>query len=173
MKTDHQRRIFNKIFFLNVSIFLLIYNQPKGLLAAPIEKDKVKTKEPDEPLTGTSKNLSEEARKILEENETEPPFSSSLLYEKRKGTYHCAKCNNLLFTSAMKYDSGTGWPSFREHIPGSIEKKMDISLFFFPRIEYHCSRCGGHQGHVFKDGPKPLFLRWCNNGLALEFKPSE
>ena len=174
MKTYYKRRTFNKIFALSIGISLLVYSQRNSLLAASNKKEgEVQIKELNGLMTVAPKPLSKEARKILEESETEPPFSSNLLYEKRKGTYHCAKCENLLFTSEMKYDSGTGWPSFHSHVPGSIKKKLDISLFFIPRIEYHCARCGGHQGHVFKDGPKPSFLRWCNNGLALEFKPSK
>lgn len=107
---------------------------------------------------------------ILREEGTEPPFSSPLNKEYRKGTYVCAGCDQPLFTSEMKFDSGTGWPSFFEAIPGAVATKTDFKLIW-PRTEYHCARCGGHQGHVFDDGPKPTGKRWCNNGLALKFIP--
>jgi len=108
---------------------------------------------------------------ILRKEGTEPSFSSPLNDEKRNGVYHCAGCDLALFTSAMKYDSGTGWPSFFTPLPKAIETKIDFKLFY-PRTEYHCARCGGHQGHVFDDGPKPTGLRYCNNGLALNFVAS-
>ena len=107
---------------------------------------------------------------ILREEGTEPPFSSPLNKEYRRGTYVCAGCDQPLFTSEMKFDSGTGWPSFFEAIPGAVATKTDFKLIW-PRTEYHCARCGGHQGHVFDDGPKPTGKRWCNNGLALKFVP--
>ncbi|MCL4315397.1 MAG: peptide-methionine (R)-S-oxide reductase MsrB [Gammaproteobacteria bacterium] len=107
---------------------------------------------------------------ILRDEGTEPPFSSPLNDEKRKGQYVCAGCDLPLFTSDMKFDSGTGWPSFYTTLPGAIETKLDFKLIY-PRKEYHCARCGGHQGHVFNDGPKPTGQRWCNNGLALKFIP--
>jgi len=108
---------------------------------------------------------------ILRDAGTEPPHSSALDKEKRKGTYVCAGCDLPLFKSDMKYDSGTGWPSFFTTIPGAVGTKTDFKLIF-PRTEYHCNRCEGHQGHVFKDGPKPTGQRWCNNGLALKFIPA-
>lgn len=114
--------------------------------------------------------LTPEQFRILREEGTEPPFTSPLDKEKRPGTYHCAGCELPLFTSAMKFDSGTGWPSFYDVLPGHVETKTDFKLFL-PRTEYHCARCGGHQGHVFKDGPKPTGLRYCNNGVALRFRP--
>ena len=109
---------------------------------------------------------------ILREEGTEPSGSSPLLKEKRPGTYTCAGCGNPLFESSMKYESGTGWPSFFTVIPGAVETKQDFKLIW-PRTEYHCARCGGHQGHVFKDGPKPTGLRYCNNGVALHFIPDD
>ncbi len=105
---------------------------------------------------------------ILRNEGTEPPRSSPLDKEYGKGIYLCAGCDLTLFTSEMKFDSGTGWPSFFDHIEGHIETKLDFKLIF-PRTEYHCARCGGHQGHVFDDGPEPTGKRWCNNGLALRF----
>ena len=105
---------------------------------------------------------------ILFEEGTEPPGSSPLDREKRDGTFICAACHQPLFDSSRKYDSGTGWPSFWEPLPAALGTKTDYKLFL-PRSEYHCARCGGHQGHVFKDGPKPTGLRYCNNGLALQF----
>ena len=108
--------------------------------------------------------------RVLRDEGTERPFSSSLNAEKRQGTYVCAGCGQPLFTSSMKFDSGTGWPSFFTCVPGALETKQDRKLFM-PRTEYHCARCGGHQGHVFEDGPEPTGQRWCNNGVALRFEP--
>jgi len=115
--------------------------------------------------------LDEEAFYVLRKEGTERPFSSELNDEKRDGQFACAGCNLALFDADKKFDSGTGWPSFWQPIEGRIETRKDFKLIL-PRTEYHCSRCGGHQGHVFKDGPKPTGLRYCNNGVALSFVPA-
>ncbi|MHB1352801.1 MAG: peptide-methionine (R)-S-oxide reductase MsrB [Thiobacillus sp.] len=107
---------------------------------------------------------------ILREEGTEAPYSSPLDREKRSGMFVCVGCALPLFPSRFKFDSGTGWPSFYDVLPGHIETEIDRKLVV-PRTEYHCARCGGHHGHVFKDGPKPTGLRYCNNGVALRFVP--
>jgi peptide-methionine (R)-S-oxide reductase len=112
--------------------------------------------------------LTSEQYRVLRREGTEAPHSSPLNAEKRKGTYHCAGCDLALFTSEMKFDSGTGWPSFFTTLPGVFETRTDFKLIL-PRTEYHCARCGGHHGHVFSDGPPPTGRRYCNNGVALKF----
>ena len=109
---------------------------------------------------------------VLRREGTEPAGSSPLNAEKRPGTYVCAGCGLALFDSAMKYDSGTGWPSFFTHLPGALGTKRDFRLIW-SRTEYHCARCEGHQGHMFHDGPPPTGQRWCNNGVALAFLAKE
>jgi peptide-methionine (R)-S-oxide reductase len=109
---------------------------------------------------------------VMREEGTERAGSSPLDQEKRPGIFACAGCGLPLFTSAMKFDSGTGWPSFFTTIPGVFETKKDFYLIY-PRTEYHCIRCGGHHGHVFDDGPPPTNQRWCNNGVALKFIPKD
>lgn len=109
---------------------------------------------------------------ILFDEGTERPNSSPLNNVKQQGTFICAACYLPLFESETKYDSGTGWPSFYQPIAGRVATKLDLKLVW-PRTEYHCVRCEGHQGHIFEDGPEPTGLRYCNNGLALNFIPVE
>ena len=116
------------------------------------------------------KRLDKAQFNVLREEGTERAGSSPLNGEKRPGVFACAGCDLPLFTSEMKYESGTGWPSFFTTIPGVFATKKDY-LLFTPRTEYHCVRCGGHHGHVFDDGPAPTGQRWCNNGVALKFIP--
>ena len=116
-------------------------------------------------------NLSKKQKDIMFNEDTERPFSSKLLNEKRNGFYHCANCGAKLFASTAKFDSGTGWPSFSEALPGAFKTKVDRK-FGMVRTEYHCAKCGVHHGHVFNDGPSTTGKRFCNNGLCLIFKPS-
>ena len=116
-----------------------------------------------------SKLTSEQKLVMLEEG-TEPPKSSNLNNEKRKGSYHCAGCDEKLFESDAKYESGSGWPSFFKALPNVFETKTDY-LIGYARVEYHCKNCGGHHGHIFDDGPEPTGKRYCNNGICLVFRP--
>jgi peptide-methionine (R)-S-oxide reductase len=117
-----------------------------------------------------NKELSEKQKEIMFNEGTERPFTSDLLKEDRKGFYHCANCGAKLFASTSKFDSGTGWPSFSEALPGAFKTKIDYS-FGMKRVEYHCANCGVHHGHVFLDGPTATGKRFCSNGLCLIFKP--
>ena len=141
---------------LSFSIFLTIY--PVRSLLATAKKV-------------INPNLSKKQRDIMFNEGTERPFSSKLLNEKREGFYHCANCGAKLFASTAKFDSGTGWPSFSEALPGAFKTKIDYS-FGMKRIEYHCAKCGAHHGHVFDDGPTESRKRFCSNGLCLIFKPN-
>jgi peptide-methionine (R)-S-oxide reductase len=108
---------------------------------------------------------------VLRRESTEPPFTSQLLHEHRPGFFTCAACNEFLFKSETKFDSGTGWPSFWAPVGKAVAERTDWSLGI-PRTEVHCAKCGGHLGHVFKDGPQPTGLRYCMNGVAMGFRPA-
>ena len=148
------KRNFLKSFGLSfISIFLLPYKFLYSATKKIINKD-----------------LSEEQKSIMLNEATERPYTSPLNHEKRNGFFHCANCGAKLFSSEAKFDSGTGWPSFTEALPGAFKTKIDYS-YGMKRIEYHCANCGVHHGHVFDDGPKSAQKRFCNNGLCLFFKP--
>lgn len=157
----NHRRFFLKAsgLFLTTALPTLAKDPPP--VVAPITKSK----------SAWKALLSAERYGVLFEEGTERPFTSALNDEKRAGKYLCAACLLPLFDSAHKFDSGTGWPSFWDVLPGAIGTTQDFKLIW-PRTEYHCARCGGHQGHVFHDGPPPTRLRYCNNGLALQFVPA-
>ncbi|MDB9761143.1 peptide-methionine (R)-S-oxide reductase MsrB [Pelagibacteraceae bacterium] len=150
------RRKILKLFGLSYfSVFLLPYN----LLFSATKKI-------------INPNLTKEQKKIMLDESTEKPFSSPLNNEKRNGFFHCANCGAKLFASNAKFDSGTGWPSFTESIPGAFKTKIDYS-FGMKRVEYHCAKCGVHHGHVFDDGSTATQKRFCSNGLCLIFKPKK
>jgi peptide-methionine (R)-S-oxide reductase len=140
--------------------------------SAPLDEDAMtgnSGKTIDKTIEEWKQILPKERFDILFREKSEPSGTSPLDDEKRAGTFICAACYQPLFSSEDKFDSGTGWPSFTRPINDeAIDTKKDFKLIW-PRTEYHCSNCGGHQGHVFDDGPKPTGQRWCNNGLALEF----
>ena len=155
-KLNKTRRLFSKLFGITIFSYLLL---PYKFLYSATKKI-------------INKNLTEEQKKILFNEGTERPFTSSLLNEKREGFYHCANCDTKLFESNLKYESGSGWPSFFEALPAVFETKTDY-LLGYARTEYHCKNCGGHHGHIFEDGPEPTGKRYCNNGICLNFKPKE
>jgi peptide-methionine (R)-S-oxide reductase len=139
---------------------LLAEGTPEVTIAPPLKLSAAEWK----------KRLSTAAFNVLREEGTERAGTSELNAEKRAGVFVCAGCALPVFTSSMKYESGTGWPSFFTTIPNVFAKKTDYKLLL-PRTEYHCAKCGGHHGHVFEDGPAPTRERWCNNGVALRFIP--
>jgi peptide-methionine (R)-S-oxide reductase len=160
MSLMHRRQLLSALLLASAAPLL---TATRALAQAPTKvKRLMKTKAEWKSL------LSPEQYQILFEEGTERAGTSALNQEKRKGTFVCAACFFPLFTSDKKYESGTGWPSFFDVIPDSVATKRDFKMFL-PRTEYHCARCGGHQGHVFDDGPKPTGLRYCNNGLAILF----
>ncbi len=161
------RRQFMQLVFGGLSLAALspMLNAGKALAASAAAKI---TKTSDE----WKKLLTPAQYDVLREEGTERPFTSPLLGEHREGEFACVACNLPLFASATKFDSGTGWPSFFDTIPGHLETKTDRGLLM-ARTEYHCARCGGHHGHVFDDGPKPTGLRYCSNGVALKFIPKK
>jgi len=126
------------------------------------------------PVTPTEqewrKILTPEQYAVMCEHGTERPGSCALNYEKRAGKFYCAGCDSLLFAAKTKFESGTGWPSFNDPVAGAVETTVDRS-HGMTRTEVHCARCGSHLGHVFDDGPPPTHLRYCINGVAMNFKP--
>ena len=136
---------------------------PSAKVASPAEPLKLSDDE-------WRKRLPSESYKVLRKEATERAGTSPLNDEKRAGVFVCMGCDLPVFTSEMKFESGTGWPSFFTSIPGAFEMKKDYFLIY-PRTEYHCARCGGHHGHLFDDGPPPTNQRWCNNGVSLRFIP--
>lgn len=154
-----------KFFYLSVGLIVSLLTFNILTTHAEVEKIEMSNEEWKDKLTA-------EQYDVMREEGTERPFSSPLNDEKRKGKFVCAACGHQLFHSDTKFDSGTGWPSFNDAIPGSIETKIDYKLVY-PRTEYHCAKCGGHLGHVFNDGPGETGLRYCTNGIALRFIPDE
>jgi peptide-methionine (R)-S-oxide reductase len=143
--------------FITKVLILMSYSFYSGKVFAMTDKD-------------WKEKLRPEEYNVLRKEGTERPNSSVLNNEKREGDYLCVGCDTKLFTSEMKFDSGTGWPSFFDYVPESLSFKTDFKIVI-PRKEYHCAKCGGHHGHVFKDGPQPTGLRYCNNGIVLKFIP--
>lgn len=152
--------------FLARLISLALFSIGTRAFAAPEAIEKIHRSEEE-----WRARLTPEQFRVLRHAGTEPKFSSPLDRHTATGEYRCAGCDLTLFTSDMKYDSRTGWPSFFTVIPGRVGTRRDYTLFFMPRTEYHCARCDGHQGHLFHDGPPPTGLRYCNNGVALRFVP--
>jgi peptide-methionine (R)-S-oxide reductase len=163
---------------MNRRQFLKFASASAGLLAMPLFMKRVAmaAEKPVDKLNLSDAEwkarLDPKAYEVLRHEGTEAPFTSLLNEEKHAGMFACAGCGLELFPSKFKFDSGTGWPSFYDALPGHIEEKTDYKILV-PRTEYHCARCGGHHGHVFNDGPKPTGLRYCNNGAALKFIPSK
>lgn len=130
------------------------------------------TPESDKTSSDWKRDLSPDQFRVLREHATEYPGSSPLNDEKRAGLYLCAGCGQPLYSSSTKYESGSGWPSFWEALPGAVATTIDHKLAY-PRTEVHCARCRGHLGHVFPDGPRPTGQRYCMNGVAMKFRPAD
>ncbi len=165
------KKISRKDFLSIFSKTLIFYFLPINLLKGQKqhkETRKIQLTKIMKTNTEWKKTLSPEEFHILREAGTEAPFTSPLLNEHSEGVFSCAGCGQELFLSKHKFDSGTGWPSFYQAIPQSLETKTDHDIGY-PRTEYHCARCGGHHGHLFNDGPKPTGLRYCSNGAVLKF----
>jgi peptide-methionine (R)-S-oxide reductase len=162
-----QRRQFLKLLGISAGVLAMPMALFKEVAMADEKIDHVELSDDE-----WKQRLDPKAYDVLRHEGTEAPFTSPLNNEKHAGMFVCAGCGLELFPSTYKFDSGTGWPSFFDVIPGHVEKKTDYKIIA-PRTEYHCARCGGHHGHVFEDGPKPTGLRYCNNGAALKFVPSK
>jgi peptide-methionine (R)-S-oxide reductase len=154
-----------RVFLKNIFTVVLLINFLKTKITLAKEK---MTKSKEE----WKKILSETEYDVLKNEGTERAYTSALNDEKREGNYYCIGCNSKLFSSKMKFDSGTGWPSFFESYPGAFETSTDFKLVY-PRTEYHCAKCDGHHGHLFDDGPEPTGKRYCNNGIVLKFIPEK
>lgn len=170
---DTRRRQFLTLFssaLLGGTAIALMPGLRKGLIGSAASADEVfeivKTD------AEWQKILSPEAFAVMRQQDTEHPGTSELLHEERKGTFGCAACDLPLYDAAMKFDSGTGWPSFFDHLPDAVGTTTDHFLGY-GRTEVHCHRCGGHLGHVFEDGPQPTGLRYCMNGVSLQFHPKD
>ncbi len=161
----HRRRFLQQVMMAFGVMAVLGLRAHHVFATAPVEKIMKDDK-------AWKSELTPEQYDVLREEGTERPFTSPLLNEHRKGVFACAACGLELFDASTKYDSGTGWPSFFQAMPEHVETTTDYKLVM-PRTEYHCARCGGHQGHVFHDGPQPTGLRYCNNGVALKFVPKD
>ncbi len=170
------RALTDKVNIMDRRSFIKLAAGSVGLLLVPALSSRTLAAERIEKISKTEaewkKLLTPEQYYILREEGTERPFSSPLDREKRSGMFVCAACGLELFPSKFKFDSGTGWPSFYDVLPGHVETRADNS-FGMVRTEYHCARCGGHHGHIFDDGPRPTGLRYCNNGAALRFIPEK
>ena len=161
------KRNFLKLFSTSLLGFLIY---PISSMANNLIRFNIKLKKDESEYNIINPDLTDEQKKIMFEEATERAGTSKLNKEKRKGSYHCANCGAKLFESSAKFDSGTGWPSFTESIPGAFKTKVDFS-FGMMRTEYHCANCGAHHGHVFSDGPTSTGKRFCSNGLCLLFVP--
>ena len=162
---DSNQFVNKRVFLKKIFTVVLLINFLKTKITLANEK-MTKSKE------DWKKILSETEYNVLRDEGTERAYTSTLNEEKREGNYYCVGCNNKLFSSKMKFDSGTGWPSFFESYPGAFGTSTDFKLVY-PRTEYHCAKCEGHHGHLFDDGPEPTGKRYCNNGIVLKFIPEK